>query len=808
VLTAVGAVALVPGDGDRHRAALPASGPALVTIASNDVAARAAATLPAIAGGVAGGLGARWVTASDDGTLLRLNRGGVVTQSVRVGHGPAGVVTALGDVWVAVARDGQVVRVDRASSRVVQRIAVGANPTELVATGGAVWVADGREPTIIRIDARTGAAVGATTLRGHAGGLAVGFGAVWATLPTVGQVARLDPRTGRVLDEIPVGSAPGPIAVAADGVWVANTLDATVSLIDADRGAVVLTRQVRGTPTTMAAIGRRVWIGAADAPVLTRLAPDEATRVLALPSAATALATDRDSLLASLGPDQATHRGGTLRVHSSLRLTDPDTHLCCTMPPALRNASYDALLGISVAPGAVGALVPNLALAVPRPQDGGRTYTFRLRPDVRYWTGRRVRASDFRRGIEVAVRASSLLASYLDALPGVRRCVRGGRCDLRAAVTTDDDAGTVTLHLTRPEPELLWGMALSLFAPAPTDHGPIPGTGPYRIARLVSNRLIDLRRNPYFRERAPAAQPDGWPDRILWQLGGAPARSIADVVAGRADYTDDPPTRSQMEDLRVRAPGQLHADPVAGNEFAWLNTHARPFDDVRVRRALAFAVDRGALARRWGPGARPLCQIVPASVPGHVAYCPYTRRPNKTGRWYAPDLARARALIAASGTKGMAITYWAKIDVIGKPGLVDSYMVSLLRRLGYKVKLRAIHPDTVHGRGFQIGTGSWWADIPSPSQWTVLLRCHTLDHSPPRFCDRTVDRWARRAQLLQRSNPAAANRLWARTDRRITDQAPWISAIQPAWVSVVSARVGGYQYVPTIGVLVHRLWVR
>ena len=47
----------------------------------------------------------------------------------------------------------------------------------------------------------------------------------------------------------------------------------------------------------------------------------------------------------------------------------------------------------------------------------------------------------------------------------------------------DDDAGTVTLHLARPDPELLWALSWSYFAPSPTDAGPIPGTGPYRIAR-------------------------------------------------------------------------------------------------------------------------------------------------------------------------------------------------------------------------------------------------------------------------------------------------------------------------------------
>jgi hypothetical protein len=238
-----------------------------------------------------------------------------------------------------------------------------------------VWVADGREPTLTRIDARTGEVVGTTMLRGHAGGLVVGFGAVWATMPTVGRVARLDPRTGRVLDEIPVGSGPGPIAVGAGDVWVGNALDATVSLIDPDRAAVVLTRQVRGTPTAVAAVRRRLWVAAADAPALTTLARNEPMRVLALPSAATAVATEGGTLLAALGPDRASHRGGTLRVRSSVRLTARDTHICCNIPPALRNASYEALLGISVAPGAVGTLVPNLALAVPRPQDGGRTYT-------------------------------------------------------------------------------------------------------------------------------------------------------------------------------------------------------------------------------------------------------------------------------------------------------------------------------------------------------------------------------------------------------------------------------------------------
>ena len=205
---------------------------------------------------------------------------------------------------------------------------------------------------------------------------------------------------------------------------------------------------------------------------------------------------------------------------------------------------------------------------------------------------------------------------------------------------------------------------------------------------------------------------------------------------------------------------------------------------------------------------QPLCQIVPAAIPGHAPYCPYTRRPNKAGTWNAPDISKARALIAASGTKGTAITYWWQMDALGKPALVDSYMASLLRRLGYKVTLRKIRPDTVLGANFQIGSGSWWADIPSPSQWTDLLRATRST---------TADRNSATAPpTAGRDGPSCYSRAtppWPTACGRVSSagsptRRPGSPAVQPAWISVVSSRVGGYQYVPTIGPLLHRLWVR
>ena len=80
------------------------------------------------------------------------------------------------------------------------------------------------------------------------------------------------------------------------------------------------------------------------------------------------------------------------------------------------------------------------------------------------------------------------------------------------------------------------------------------------------------------------------------------------------------------------------------------------FDDVSVRRAVNFAVDRGAIAALFGGRGFPTCQILPTAFPGYVPYCPYTRDPGRT--WTRPDLAKARELIARSGTAGSRVVVW------------------------------------------------------------------------------------------------------------------------------------------------------
>jgi peptide/nickel transport system substrate-binding protein len=243
----------------------------------------------------------------------------------------------------------------------------------------------------------------------------------------------------------------------------------------------------------------------------------------------------------------------------------------------------DGLVAFRRAPGIEGVqLVPDLADSLPVPADGGTTYTFRLRPSLHYSNGESVRAQDFKRAIERVFEAQppSPGAGLYGAIVGADRCEPGRPCDLLKAIVTDNLARTVTFHLRRPDADFLTKLALTFAVPAGTpgtDAGrrPLPATGPYLIDSYAKQALT-LIRNPRFHEWSADAQPDGYPDAILFskQEVPDPAAEARAIERGAADIATlaPPPPKAELDEIATRYPSQLHINTASATSYFFLNT--------------------------------------------------------------------------------------------------------------------------------------------------------------------------------------------------------------------------------------------
>ena len=774
---------------------------------------------------------ALWVTNADGHTVSRVDRyDGAVRQTVDVGHGPAGVAVAGGAAWVANSRDGTVSRVDEDTNKAVETIGVGADPTSVAAGAGAVWVANAGEQSISRIDPRTGAAT-KLAVDAEPTDLAVGAGGVWVTSSRSGTVSQVDPRSGRVLLTARAGSGASGIAFVDGAVWVANSLDGTVSRIDPATGRGEATIQVGNGPDAIVAVPGGVWVAEQFGGRVVRIdaATNEVDKRIPLGHRPTGLAVADGALWVGARASGAEHRGGSLRVLASSHVFDVLDPALAYSPGSVAIAALtgDGLTAFQHAPGRDGTqVVPDLAVTLPQPRDGGRTYRFVLRSGIHYSTGGVVRARDVRPSFERLwkIRPFAGFTSpgrgVFNTIVGAPQCDREPRaCDLsRGIVTEPGEDAVVTFRLSSPDPDFLYKLAFNFafVLPASTppraaDARPVPATGPYMVADYTYRRHILLTRNPRFREWSQAARPDGYPDRIDVRLGVPLSRQVDAVLDGHADAVLNGVDPARARELVTQHAVQTHVEPQPTTVAVTLNTRTPPFDDVRVRRALSYAVDRNVVVRAVGGGAvaRATCQILPPNVPGYVRTCPYG----------APDLHTARRLVAASGTRGMLVTV-RTLPLFGGSARV---VVALLNRLGYRAGLKVVPRANAYFHQLsdsrvraQAGIAGWVSDYPAPSNFFFEpLSCASFTPASTinnlniaEFCDPAIDARMRAAARTQPPNSARANHRWARVDRALVEAAPWVPLYNPNSVELVSRRVGGFRFSPVYGTLLDQLWVR
>jgi YVTN family beta-propeller protein len=778
------------------------------------------------------------VWAADPGTdaITRIAPGtGAVADQIPVGGEPGSIVSGGGAIWAASTVGATVTRIDPSTESVTQTVTLpGSHPVAMAYGDGRLWVADSGARDLFELDPATGSRRRTLSLDVQPSAVTLGDGAVWVAGYNDATVEKIAPASGKVIGRAHVGNGPVALAFGAGSLWVANSLDASISRVDPATLAVGALIPVGSGPAALAAGSGSVWVANQYSRTISRIdsSRDQVAASVGVGGSPTSLTMSGGRLWVGVAADSGRHRGGTLVIVTpqgfgfgpgvtTTAAVDPAFYFDASNPQFI-GLAYDTLVTFQKSPGAAGArLVPDLVLAIPAPTDGGRAYTFRLRPGIRYSDGQRVQASDFRRGIERLFRVHSPGMSYFAGIIGGAACAQQpASCDLSRGIVTDDATGTVVFHLTAPDPQFLFNLTVQGFsAPVPpgtpdheTGSHTMPGTGPYKIT-TVGGTQVRFARNPFFREWSHAAQPDGNPDAIVWRTVPTAQDAVTAIEHGRADWMFGLIPRAQYRQLILHDPAQVHSSPEFAVEFAPLNTHRAPFNDVRVRRALNYAINRNTIVKLYGgPSfATPTCQPIMPGLPGYQRYCPYTLRPRPDGAWTAPNLARARRLVSESGTRGERVDVWGQSDNAYIPHQVPAYVAGVLRSLGYRVHLH-LAPSAAITQAmrthFQLSAdGDWGADYPDPSSYLPQFFGCGGGNGNGYYCSPPLDRKMQQAGLLEFSDPAEASARWESIDRQLTNAALWVPTVNPREVEVVSKRLHNYEYNPVWGFLADQSWL-
>ncbi len=443
-------------------------------------------------------------------------------------------------------------------------------------------------------------------------------------------------------------------------------------------------------------------------------------------------------------------------------------------------------------------LVPHLAQAYTISADG-RSYTFTLRPGVRFTNGRELVASDVKYSLERVLnpKTQSPGAGFYGGIVGAKAFQDGKAQEVSGIKVVD--RRTVRITLDEPNAAFLHTMALNFAHVVPREevekagadfgHKPV-GTGAFRLKEWVLGQRVVLERNPtYFLKGRPLAR------EIVIQVGVDPSVALLRFQRGEVDILGDgiPPARfvQVMNDAKLKTlvvtGEQLHTG------YVTINVQVRPFTDVRVRRALNMAVDKGKIVRIINNRATPATQILPPRMPGY----------EQAYKGYAYDPAAARKLLAEAGyPNGVATTLYAN-NTDPNPRIAQAIQADLAS-IGVRAELKTLAQSTVieaggtKGKAPLIWSGgmAWIADYPDPNNfYWPILSCAAVGPGSWNwawYCNQKAEAMAKQADAMVRPEQARARaEAYQAVYRLVMADAPWIPIFNERRYTMRSSRLSG-----------------
>ena len=372
--------------------------------------------------------------------------------------------------------------------------------------------------------------------------------------------------------------------------------------------------------------------------------------------------------------------------------------------------------------------------------DDGRTYTFRLRKDVKFHDGREVKARDFKYSWERACQpetGSNTAATYLGDIVGVKEVLAGESDEISGVRDLDD----YTLQVTIDAPKSYFLSKLTYPTAFVVDKANVElggewwrspnGTGPFKLRQWDERELLVLDRNElYYGEKAKL-------DSVVFQLwGGVPINMYEtgkiDAASVYLSYIE------KVTDETGPFYRELSIVPELSFFYIGFNHSKPPFDDVNIRRAFYQAVDRDKIVNLVFKGMRSRADgILPPGMPGF--------NNNLSGLDF--DVNRARELIAASKYGDVSNLPPITITTGGWGGMISQELEAIVhewrQNLGVEVKVRQLEPRRflyhLREEKDEMFLMGWIADYPHPQNFLDILFHTGADNNYGEYSNPEVD---------------------------------------------------------------------
>lgn len=516
-------------------------------------------------------------------------------------------------------------------------------------------------------------------------------------------------------------------------------------------------------------------------------------------------------------------RGGTVTVlgNSELSYLDPAKGNDGNVNNVYR-LIYRTLVTQAPGTGEAGnEVVPDLATDTGTPSDDKKTWTFTLKDDVFYEDGTPIRAQDIKYALERSADAELRLGStdhlqYIDGLEAYEGIYEDpGGVD---SIETPDDK-TIVFHLNRPAPGFPNIVAATVSAPFPEgevtsinqlDEMPI-SSGPYKLESYERGSKLVLTRNENWSPETDDVRT-ALPDEFEFLFGLDASTIDQRMISAQGDdvnaiASSTNPLQAASLPLVLGNPelmARTVRDQPTCTTYLAMNTTKPPLDDVRVRQAISYAIDKQqVLTATGGPMMATVAtdMLLPAT-PGYQEFDLY---PSKD---YKGDLDQARELLSQAGAEdGIELTM--DVRALPKWQAQAEAVQDSLQQAGVDVSLNVIESSTYYST---IYTPSQQHDIAITgwcSSWLfgeVLLAPlfhgdrinETGNYNVSQLDDPDIN--ARFDEIAQMTDLDEQNSAYAELNRQILELAPVVPMVRDTPLQMVGPNVGdAYSHAGTTG---------